>query len=425
MSGYDVTPRCALSVARAGATTTFAVAKDFVPIQGSASSRASGGVVFVGYGISDDKYQYDDYAQVNVRGKIVVCLWHEPFEKEKHFKRFDGAAPTAGSFLYAKGKNAEQHGAAGLLVFTDPLNHKDLDALRTLFPYVPGGQFKQMRYPEELKIPVAHASARVADLILGEGRLLELQKRIDAKGRTASVEIPGVDVTLETGVEKTQVRAANVVGVYRGADESRAKEVVVVGGHYDHVGVDGAGQVFHGADDNGSGTSCILEVVDAFGTTRPKLARTVVFIAFAGEEKGLKGSAAYCEHPFFPLDDTILMINIDMIGRGRPLEIDVPGITKSPDVKPLLYEARRLAGARIKLGEQGLQYFERSDQWNFYRKGVPALFFLEPKEHEDYHQITDTQDKVLTSKVAEVAKVVFGLSVLAADAPRKPARIQP
>src|SRR5262249_54024908 len=154
---------------------------------------------------------------------------------------------------------------------------------------------------------------------------------------------------------------------------------------------DGAGQVFHGADDNGSGTAAILEMVEALGVGKPELARTVVVISFAGEEKGLLGSAAYVERPRFPLADTIFMLNIDMIGRGRPFEIDATGLSKIPELRPLVAEARRLTGARLKIGEKGMEYWERSDQFNFFTRGVPALFFLEPEpeENADYHQITD------------------------------------
>jgi hypothetical protein len=424
--GYVASRRCALAVGRAltgqAPRVEFELGKHFTPVQGSGDGSASGVPVFVGYGISDEKNQYDDYLGVNVRGRIVVCLWHEPLETDKHSKRFDGAAPTAGSFLYEKGKNAAAHGAAGLIVFTDPLNHADLSALKCEFPCVPGGQIQHGRYPQPLPIPVMHAGGEVASLVFGANGLVELQKKIDARVRPQSCELKGVMIQMTSAVERAPVKAANVIGICPGCDPELAKEVVVVGAHYDHVGVDGAGQVFHGADDNGSGTAALLEIVQALGAGKPELARTVVIISFAGEEKGLLGSAAYVAHPRFPLADTVLMVNIDMIGRGRPLAVDAEGLSKLPELRPLVGEARRLTGARLAVGEKSMKYWERSDQFNFYSRGVPALFFLEPEETADYHQITDTYDKVQSSKVAEVAKVVLGLTYLVAQSPKKISR---
>jgi len=266
---------------------------------------------------------------------------------------------------------------------------------------------------------VIHAGGEVASLVFGENGLADLQKKIDARIRPQSCELNGVVIQMTAAVERAPIKAANVIGIYPGRDPELSKEVVVVGAHYDHIGVDGAGQVFHGADDNGSGTAAVLEIVQALGAGKPELARTVVIISFAGEEKGLLGSAAYVEQPRFPLTDTVFMLNIDMIGRGRPFEIDATGLSKIPELRPLVGEARRLSGARLTVGEKGLQYWERSDQFNFFTRGVPALFFLEPEENADYHQITDTYDKVQNSKVAEVAKVVLGLTYLVAQSQKR------
>jgi Zn-dependent M28 family amino/carboxypeptidase len=233
--------------------------------------------------------------------------------------------------------------------------------------------------------------------------------------------------------EVQELRVDNVAGLVRGSDPARAGEVVVIGAHYDHVGVDDRGRVGLGADDNASGTAALLELARALAEARP--ARSVACVAFAGEEDGLLGSAAFCEHPPWamagavgaePPATVIAMLNMDMIGRGKRDSVAVIGLEQNPDLGKLLERAQRLepSGVTRLVTRGGAELWERSDHFSFHQIGVPVLFFFEGlpiSDNPDYHTWRDTLEQLDFDKIARTTRLVYNTAWLLANDADKPA----
>lgn len=390
---------------------------DFVPVRNSGSGKVDGEVVFAGYGIADAKESWDDFKGVDVKDKVVAVLLHEPREN-KDGARFDGKEWTKEGAITRKWAAAQEKGAVAVLVFTDPENHKDLAALRGELPRY--GSHHDAGGRPGPKIPVVHCSGVIGDKLFGAGKLLEWQRAIDASLKPAPRKVEGVRVRLKVELRDQPAKVQDVVSCKRGSDPKLADEWVVLGAHYDHLGVDEYGRIFHGADDNGSGTSCLLAIAEAIGDPAVKFRRSVLLIHFAGEEEGLLGSAAFCKKPLVPADQIVAMVNMDMVGRGRPHDIDAAGLKYSDEFAQLTRRAVKLARAKLAVGDGGMEYFKRSDQYEFYRLGIPVLFFMEPKEHEDYHKVTDTIDKIVFPKIVETARVVTCLTDLLTEVEKRP-----
>ncbi|MBL8842456.1 MAG: M28 family peptidase [Planctomycetes bacterium] len=403
-----------LAVMKGQAVDAFLPGVDFVPVRRSGSGTVEGDVVFCGYGIVDAEEGYDDWKGIDVKGKVVALLLHEPRETKKG-RPFKGVDWTDHARISHKGRAAAERGAAAVLLFTDPANHDDLSVLKGEHP-----RYGSLDPKRDCPIPVVHCSGAIGDRLFGPGQLLSWQKAIDAKLAGAPRAVEGARVRLEVKLSGTQAKTHNVIAVKRGSDPLLRDEWIVLGAHYDHIGVDEYGRIFHGADDNGSGTSCLLEIGEALGQQGVEVKRSVLLIHFSGEEHGLLGAAAWCKAPLFPAEKTLAMVNMDMVGRGRPKEIDAAGLAYSADFQALVRKATTLSRARLKVGEGGMQYFKRSDQFEFWRLGIPVLFFMEPEEHPDYHQVTDTMEKIVFGKVAETAKLVTALTWLLGEAERRP-----
>ena len=406
-----------VAIVRTGEPEVFLPGDDFVPVRNSASGKVDGDVVFAGYGIADAEESWDDFKGVDVKDKVVAVLLHEPREN-KDGARFDGKAWTKEGAITRKWAAAQEKGAAAVLVFTDPDNHKELGALRGELP-----RYGEQRNPGGRpgpKIPVVHCSAAIGEKLFGAGKLLEWQRAIDASLKPGPRKVDGVRVRLKVEVRELQAKVQDVVACKRGDDPKFADEWIVVGAHYDHLGVDEYGRIYRGADDNGSGTSCLLAIGEAIGDPAVKFKRSILLIHFAGEEKKLLGATAFCKKPLMPADKIVAMVNMDMVGRGRPHDIDAAGLKYSDEFAQLTRRALKLSRAKLAVGDGGMQYFERSDQYEFYRLGIPVLFFMEPKEHEDYHRVTDTMDKIVFPKIAETARVVTGLVHLLSEVEKRP-----
>jgi hypothetical protein len=217
-----------------------------------------------------------------------------------------------------------------------------------------------------------------------------------------------------------------VAGILEGSDPALRDECVVVGAHLDHLGMGGPGSlarssapaIHHGADDNASGGAGVMQLAAWFGrlpeAQRPK--RSILFICFSGEELGLLGSSFYVAHPLAPLDKTVAMINMDMVGRLRDEKLIVIGSGTAKEWNALLTETNRGAGLRLARSESG---FGASDQQSFYARGVPVLFFF-TGTHPDYHTPTDTVDKINSAGEAHVLQLVAACAVEIADSPTRP-----
>lgn len=238
--------------------------------------------------------------------------------------------------------------------------------------------------------------------------------QLQQRARAGATPIPATTVELAAPMRiEDDHRVPNVVAVLPGSDPELRDTYVIFSAHFDHVGIgrpDASGDsIYNGADDNASGTSALLEVAEAFAALEEAPARSLVFLAVSGEEKGLLGSQYYSDNPTLPIEQMVANINVDMIGRNAPDSIVVIGQEYS-SLGPLV---REVAAERPELGltvaediwpEQ--RFFFRSDHYNFARKEIPALFFF-AGVHEDYHRPSDHVEKIDTDKTARVARLIF------------------
>ncbi|MBI3895793.1 MAG: M28 family peptidase [Acidobacteria bacterium] len=375
--------------------------QDFVPLTFSDSGNQTGPLAFAGYGITAPEYQYDDYAGIDVRGKAVIVLRHEPQEDDAN-SPFRGKELTRHAALVSKAINARNHGAVAMLLVNDPLNHS-ADRLVS---------FGEIQGPTDLGLQVLHVKRDVVEKWMSQENrsLRDLQRAIDRDlGNHSFLLSPTLQVRMETDVRHRQAKLKNVVGYLPGSDPALRGQVIVLGAHYDHLGLGErdslapgqVGQIHHGADDNASGTAGLMELARAFGEQQP-FRRSLLFIAFAGEELGLLGSAHYAEDPLLPLDRTIAMLNMDMIGRVSKNKLFVGGVGTSPGFRALLQEENSGTGFQLDFSDSG---YGASDHMSFNRKQIPVMFFFSGL-HADYHKPSDTWEKVRPEETARVLELV-------------------
>ncbi|MHC4600876.1 MAG: M28 family peptidase, partial [Planctomycetota bacterium] len=340
--------------------------KDYLPFHFSASAYVQGNVVFAGYGISAPEHGYDDYRGLDVKGKIVLVLSHEPQEADPE-SVFDGTALTKHAEPRVKAALAEKNGAIGLMVVPNPEHHeKDPVHVDGVTAWPPEGG------AEPLGIVCLRVSRRVVRevLRLEKKKLDKLQSAIDRSLKPSNVKIKKGTVALRVAAQADTGMARNVVGIYEGSDPVLKEECVVIGAHFDHIGYGNfasrgkRGQIHNGANDNASGTAGVITLARVFTELGIRQKRTLVFAAFDGEEKGLLGSKHYVGRPTVPLDKTVAMLNMDMIGRGPIRKIKVGGGTLNKTLHGIL--SRISARFRMGLDLKGLDAFLRnSDQAPF------------------------------------------------------------
>jgi hypothetical protein len=377
--------------------------RDFVPIPFSGSGTLSGPVVFAGYGITAPEYHYDDYARIDVRDKIVLVLGHEPQEQDRN-SVFAGANLTRHASLTSKAVNAKQHGAKAIIVVTDFTHDKeDIAAATANEDFADSGIIalyaSRRPFEEALK-------ARGVDIAA-------VQREIDADLRPRSAEIPQLRIELNSDVVRTRRTIRNVIGALPGSDPKLKDQWIVVGAHYDHLGLGGKnslapsliGQIHHGADDNASGTAGVMELARIAEIAPERWHRSVLFMAFAGEEIGLLGSSWFVNHPTIPLNQIDAMINMDMIGRISRDRLYVGGVGTSPELKPLVQSLDSKQDPQLIFSDTG---YGSSDHTSFNAKKIPVLFFFSGL-HTDYHKPSDTADKINAPGAMEVLSLVYGV----------------
>jgi aminopeptidase YwaD len=363
---------------------TLSVGRDFMPLAVSADGIETGDLVFAGYGISAPDLHYDDYAGLDVRGKIVLVLTEEPRGRDPSspFRRPD-------AFHYSERShkiiNAREHGAGAIILVAHPRAGTDAP------PPLRG-------VSQPWGILAASVIRSVADSLLAtEGKhLTDLADGIDQALAPRSFPLAGARVKLEVSLIRERGTALNVVGVVPGRDPRLKHEAIVIGAHYDHLGRGGEGSlapdqvgVIHpGADDNASGTAAVMGLARAFAAAGTP--RTLMFVAFAGEEMGLLGSSHFVRTPPFPQFKTVLMVNLDMVGRLRDGKLYVAGVDSGNGLRPLVTDAAR--GLALTLELRG-DPFSPSDHTAFYTAGVPVLFLF-TGAHSDYHRPSDTWEKL-------------------------------
>jgi Zn-dependent M28 family amino/carboxypeptidase len=225
-------------------------------------------------------------------------------------------------------------------------------------------------------------------------------------------------------ISKNRRTVRNVIGILPGSDPARAREAIVIGAHYDHVGLGGRlsitpdrMEIHNGADDNASGTASIIEMARVASDDRARFPRTLVFIAFAGEERGLLGSAYYASHATFPIENTIAMLNLDMVGRARGA-VDVSGLDVSPSMEGDLKAAATAVGSGLQIKREG-PGAGRSDDSNFLDRRIPAINFF-TGFHSDYHRPSDDWEKIDAAGTKRVATLALELAARLAERTTRP-----
>ena len=372
------------------------VARDaMMPLASSASGEAKGELVLAGYGISDKELGVDEYDKLDVKGKVVVVRRFVP-----HGAQFDGndAERRFGALDY-KAWVAREKGAKALLVVDAPARPKDAP--------------KDWKAPDEAPFPQleprGYGDAGIPVVLVKRAAMGALLDKLSKKQKARA--------ELKVSLDKTKQDAFNVVArLVSGAPEAeRLSGVVVLGAHYDHLGMGGRDSLAPdqnephlGADDNASGTAALLEVARALSARKSDLKRDVVFASFSGEEAGVLGSTHFTKgsSSALAMQDVIAMINMDMVGRLRENRAIVFGAATSDDWESLVQPA--CAKARIDCATSG-DGFGPSDQTAFYAAGVPVLHFF-TGAHADYHKPSDTADKINGAGAAQIAEVVADLA---------------
>ena len=383
-----------------------ALQRDFVPIVIGERTTVKGEVVFAGYGITAEEHNYDDYKNLDVTDKIVLALAHEPRENEAG-SPFNGQEPTLHGHDNTKALNAKFRGALALLIVQDPANHSSESVD---LPDPSGSQ------GNDLGICVLRISSSLARRLLEADKkdLLDLQKSIDRNLAPQSFSLSEAAVSLEVDVVRVRSEVRNVVGLLPGQDPALADETVVLGAHYDHLGLGGhdsmvpklVGQIHNGADDNASGTAGVLELAAALSRDNSARRRSYLFMAFAGEELGLHGSAHWTNHPTRTLKKVVAMLNMDMIGRSRGNQISLGGIGTSPMFPELVKDSASQSGIEVRTSQSG---YGSSDHTSFYVKDVPVLFFFSGL-HSDYHRPTDDWEKINVPGAIRILEMVYQIA---------------
>lgn len=374
-------------------------------------------VVFAGFGIESTELGFNDYAGLDVAGKVILIFDGSPDADSMR-------SPFARFSLHAKAKLAKDKGAIALIVISREDKFENDRNARAKYDQSQG----------ETAIPAFAVSRAAAAKMLGakEPELKTIESMVAMKKDTAarfSVRFEGSlpNVSYRVDLIKKTADAYNVIGILEGTDPQLKSEAIVIGAHYDHLGRGGAGslavnstEIHHGADDNASGSAALLELARYFAKAKNNK-RTLIFIAFSGEEEGLLGSKHYVNNPVFPLDKTVAMFNMDMIGRLTEDKLTVGGIGSAAEWRDLVNSKNEIivsprnAGSNfaetkrdsvrrfsLQLSEDG---FGPSDHASFYGKQIPVLFFF-TGTHNDYHKPSDTADKINYAGLFKITQYV-------------------
>jgi len=399
-------------VETAGSKKQIKIDQDFVPYSFSASGEVGAPLIFAGYGATADEFHYDDYADLDVKDKIVVVLRYEP---SGFAEKIGNHSLTQHSQLITKAINARNHGAKAVVVLNGKLGDGDEDLL---------SRFGSVSGPESVGIVMAQVKNSVAESwFQSTGKSLqEVQEQINSTSKPASFAFPDtLHLWLHIDIETTRATVNNVLAWLPGQTD----EYVMIGAHYDHLGRGNfdslapsqIGQVHPGADDNASGTAGVLELARLLARRGGQLKRSILFMNFAGEELGLLGSAAWVKDPTRPLAKAVAMINMDMIGRIKDDKVYIGGVGTGSSFKSVLEQAQKDASFKIEYSAGG---YSSSDHTSFVTKKIPVLFFFSGL-HSDYHKPSDTWDKINAPSAARLLDMVGNVAVQLADATDAPA----
>lgn len=412
-----------LTLRKGASATDFALKADFIPFDRTGDVPVRNArLVFAGYGIDAPEYGYSDYDGLNVRGAVVLVIRGEP-ERAGDTVWFDGRRPTKYAYNGTKARIARQYGAVGVLV-VDRIREGRKPVVTgwpwpSIFPSMPVSALPLASVDSSDRLPLVHVGSRFIETIADSvNALAQWVAIIDSTRAPHRVDLGDARISLSVQLHRTPVPLRNVMGMIPAA--APTDEYVVMGAHYDHIGVGKAvagDSVFNGADDNGSGTASLLMAAQAMGRATSRPQRNIVVVFFSAEEKGLLGSKAYTKDSPLPLKQCVAMINTDMIGRLDTTEVAMGGLKRCPDLAAMCEEERQRLGLTFGLNGNAESYFFRSDQANFAMKRIPVLFYF-TGEHSDYHKLGDEIHKINAPAMVDVMKLATATAWRAAERPR-------
>jgi len=449
--------------------------KEFRTCGFGSSSPFNGEIVFCGYAIEDEKLKYNDFDGIDLKGKVALVLRRVPQQANPHgpFSGPHGGISHHGG-LTSKVKNVRDAGAIAMLLINDPYTVRKneavdkklvdkaagrvLEAAESLVAVDPtnGSELRTSRdklaaatdqlqsardeqkasdvdplieldylgRTKKNSIPVVHLKQAAGDRLLAalKTNVVDLEASIDSDLKPRSAVLKGWSVDGETSVKRIRAEVKNVIGVLEG-EGPLADETIVIGAHYDHVGMGGEGSllpgskdVHNGADDNASGALALIELARRLTIRGAKLPRRLVFIAFTAEELGLLGSAHYVKQPLFPIENTIAMFNMDMVGRLKDEKLTIFGVGTAPRWKGMLETLGQDHGFQLTLKPDG---FGPSDQSSFYAKKIPVLHFF-TGSHSDYHRPSDDWQKINVDGIERVIAALEQVVVATAEQAKPP-----
>lgn len=448
---------------------------DFRTCSFGGSGKIEGEIAFAGYGIDSAEQKYQDFKGLDAKGKVVIVVRRVPRQGDPRGP-FSGPHHDIGRAgdLQSKLSNAIAAGASALIVVndwhtlhknandTDELIRKSTERLVAAAEAFDAAKpdstrFKELRkdladaisqlrkarqeaaksdddlfmpfgyggYGKEASIPVVQMKAAACDRLVKEAlgkTLAQLEEAIDRDLKPHSAVLTRWRAEGVTTIRRIPAEVKNVIGVLEG-EGPLANQTVVLGAHYDHLGRGGLGslagtshEIHNGADDNASGAAALLELAHRFGQRAKKLPRRLVFIAFTAEEEGLIGSARYIKDPLFPLETTVAMINLDMVGRLSNDKLTVFGVGTSDRWKDLLGPLAQSQHLKLINKPEG---FGPSDQSSFYAKKIPVLHFF-TGTHSDYHRPSDDWEKINIPGMCRVINMVDEVVTAVAQSPKRP-----
>jgi len=372
--------------------------KDFTPLAFSSNSGLESEVVFAGYGfkINGDSLKWDDYKGLDVEGKWIMILSGDP-EPDNQGSVFIPFSVDRDKALLAK-----DMGAAGVLMVSGPaLDPKDVFE-------TPGTE------GYSVDIPAFRIKRDVANIILSKSKttIEDLEKKLNDSRRSFCFPTK-VSVAGNAEIVREEANTRNVVMMLPGEDDQLKDEYIIIGAHFDHLGMGGPGSssraadtigIHHGADDNASGVAMMLELAEKFTMIKGSHKRSIICIAFTGEEEGLLGSKHFTDEPEIDLSKVNAMINLDMVGRlNETKNLQVSGVGTANGLKNLVYSISDTSVIKLTLSDEG---YGPSDHSSFYGKNIPVLFYF-TGAHLDYHTPSDTYDKINYKGMVEISDLIF------------------
>lgn len=375
--------------------------ENFTPVYLSSNGTAQGNIVFVGYGINAPELNYNDYAGIDLKGKIALMLMFSPGYNNPHDNPF-----SKYERLRIKCAAAKEQGAAGIIVIKGPESGEDeLIKLRMAGP------------GENVDIPVVNVKRSYTDYIFTNSKgksLSEIQKSIDSLRIPQSFEYGGGMAQLKTDLVRIKALTNNVIGMIEGNDKTLKNEYILIGAHMDHLG-DGlkygslhdshVAEIHNGADDNASGIAGVLELAQYFSENKKNLKRSIIFMTFSGEEAGLIGSGYFTKSELMKKYNIVSMINLDMIGRLTDNKLTIGGTGTSSIWQGLLDSLNRSFNFTAAYNKDG---YGPSDHASFYGKDIPVLFFFTGL-HKDYHKPSDDWQHINAAGQAKVLEMIVGI----------------